>query len=108
MPWWGLLLWVAFSEFLANLSGLMKVSLENVKNPLPDGTQRGYSCTCFIPCFSVVMLGIALAIDQVAEPWGTWGVAAFHLVVVVVTSFAILRDVSELRRLKRFAHHEPD
>jgi hypothetical protein len=83
MPWWLLLLLLAAVWLLAAIACLVEEAVERKRFGIANATGRGQSVAQFLFC-PPLLLGIALAIDYVANPWGTRVIGSLHAVLGVV------------------------
>jgi hypothetical protein len=101
IPWWTLLGVILLVWSLWALACASAVAVHNARDPLPNGQQRGFSCAPVVPIFPLALWGIALLIDLVAEPWGTWIIGVLHGVLAVAFLGSIARDLCRLKLLHR-------
>ena len=104
-----LLLLVLFAAYTAALlAAVGEKAIEDAKDPLPNGATRGTSCVPVIPLFPLVMWGVALLIDEVADQWGTWIIGGLHLAMLVFGATSFGASLWRLWRLTRTNKHGDD
>jgi len=98
MQWWLLLVLLTAVWFLVAIADVVAHAVSRKRRGIPDGSGRGVSVAQFLLC-PPLFLGIALAIDYVANPWGTRVVGLLHAVlgVVLVTYIAWAVDYLNVR-----------
>jgi phosphatidylglycerophosphate synthase len=82
MPWWLLLVLLTAVWFLAAFACLVESAVSRKRLGIPSGG-RGESIAQFV-VLPPLFLGIALALDFVADPWGTRVVGLLHVLLGVV------------------------
>jgi hypothetical protein len=107
MPWWALLLFVFFVWCLWAAAGILEVKVHDARDPLPDGTHRGFTFMPIIPVFPLLAWGIAKLIDLMIMPWGTLVIGLLHAILGVVAIPAIVIYWMRLRSLRKdkSTHH---
>lgn len=101
VPTWLLLSSISVAWLLWCFAGVWEVKVEDRRNPLPDGTRRGFSIVPVIPLYPVALWGIAKLIDRFANPWGSVSIVLLHAILGVVALGSCIRDHF---RLRPFAH----
>lgn len=100
MPSWALLLLLFIAWVLMLVAAGGGKAVDEARRGVPEGKRGGVSCFPTIPLVPLFMWGVALGIDALAEPWGTWIVASFHGLLILITLVSIVRAVYRLRKLK--------
>ncbi len=101
MSQWLLPVFIFAVWLLWHVACVLGAAREDARQPLPEGQRRGVSILPGIPVFPLVFWGLAWAIDQVVNPWGSILVGAFHVIFGGVLVFAVFRDYREIRNINR-------
>ena len=75
-------------------------AIEDAKRGVPEDKRQGTSIMPLFPVLPLMMWGIAWLINQVASPWGTWGMLWSHLAILLVSLAIIVRDIVRLKTIK--------
>jgi hypothetical protein len=90
MPWWLLLVLLIVVWFLEAVAAAAAKTVAAKRRGILRGSGGGVSVMPGLIFFPVLFLGIALAVDHVANPWGTRTIGLLHAVfgIVLVTYIA--------------------
>jgi hypothetical protein len=103
MPSWLLLVFLFATWFVWVIACAAEKAVDGARRGLPEGQRGGVSILPGIPVFPLVFWGIALLIDLVVEPWGTWGIGLAHGVFLVLLMVSIMRNWFRLRSFDKDA-----
>src|SRR5262245_58599294 len=90
MPWWLLLILVTIVWVLLMMASMARLAMEDARRGVPENERRGVSCLPVFPVVPLVMWGVALLIDLIAEPWGTWIIVSLHTVLLVAVTGSLV------------------
>ena len=99
MSTWILLTFLLAVWALWFVSCVAEASLSDIRRGVPKEQRHGVSLFPVIPLFPLVAWGVGLLVDRFVSPWGTYLIAAFHLVLGVVWGVSLFRNS---RALKEF------
>ncbi|MBS0207353.1 MAG: hypothetical protein JSS27_00230 [Planctomycetes bacterium] len=101
MEWWKLQLLIWFFWILWVLCGTVDKGIENIRDPLPDGSRRGFSWMPIIPVLPLAFWGVAELIDIAVAPWGSLAIGLLHAILgAYALAYFILRAAT-LRTLAK-------
>jgi len=103
MPSLLLLVFLFATWFVWIIACAAEKAVEGARRGLPEGQRGGVSILPGIPIFPLAFWGIALLIELVADPWGTWAIGTVHGAFLVVMLVSILRNWFRLRILDKDA-----
>lgn len=86
--------------FTASVAPAGSKAIEDAKRGVPEDKRQGTSIMPLFPVLPLMMWGIAWLINQVASPWGTWGMLWFHLAILLVSFAIIVRDILRLKAIE--------
>ena len=85
------------------LAGLAGKALRDTRLGIPV-CKRGSVCIApIIPVCPVVFWGLALLVDYVAYPWGTWSIGSIHVAAFCCYLVLFARDFRRIRILDKQA-----
>src|SRR5438067_436491 len=103
MPSWLLLVFLFATWFVWVIACAAEKAVGGVLRGLPEGQRGSVSIAPGIPLFPLAFWGIALLIDFVVDPWGTWIICLAHVVFLVRLLVSIVRNRFRLRSLDKDA-----
>ena len=96
---WMLPLFILLVWLLWALACACQSALNGAQRGIPPEQRPGTSVLPGVPLFPLVFWGIALAINAIAQPWGTYIVGAFHALFGLLLVVFLLRDSAKIRRI---------
>jgi hypothetical protein len=103
MSSWPLLLLITTAWLFWAFATAARLAVEDARRQVPEDQRRGVSLLPVIPVLPLVLWGVALLVDLVAEPWGTRVVGFAHVVMAVLAAGSFVRDLWLVRPLNRSA-----
>ena len=101
IPWWMLLSLIFAAWFLWVVAVSAVASVQKARNPLPDGQQRGFSCVQLVLIPPLGFWAIALLIDWIADPWGTWIIGLLHTFFALLLLASIVQSFWQLWSIEK-------
>jgi len=77
-----------------------KLAIEDAQNNIPEEKRRGASILPVFPFFPLIAWGVAVGVDHLIPPWGSWTFLVIHGVLLVISTSMIIRDILHLQRIK--------
>jgi hypothetical protein len=100
MPPWALLLVILFVWCLAVVSAGGEKAVDEARRGIPEEKRGGVSWFPVVPIIPLILWGVAIGIDALAEPWGTWIIGSLHGLFALVLLVSIGRALWRLRELR--------
>ena len=88
-----------FAWFALVLAPAGQLSIEDTKANVPEEERRGVSIFPGIPVGPLFFWGLSYVVDIFFDPWGTLTILFLHIVIFIVASYVIVRDILILRRI---------
>ena len=96
---WSLLAFLLFIWVLWLFASMAEVAVSEARKGVPEGERRGVSLLPGIPVFPLLFWGIALLIDWISNPWGTFVIGGTHIILGIVWTVSIIRNMRALARI---------
>ena len=101
MPWWLLFLFIFGVWLLWAVTVCSEKAVKEARKGIPKGQRRGVSLAPIIPLMPLGFWSLALVIDVVIEPWGTWTIAGFHALFAIMLAISLIRNTFHLQSLDK-------
>jgi hypothetical protein len=96
---WVLPLFIFFTWFVWIVGCASQVALHGARRGVPEGQRGSTSIIPGITIFPLAFWGLALGINALAPPWGTYSIGGLHVIFLISLIPSIIRDHREIRRL---------